>query len=489
MRFQELNATILNSNLRAEIPEMKPVIDLTSPSASVTLPNGAIVSFLGYLTEETETNMRIVAKGEVPVSMVPITEQAIVDVPMIRQSSSSPSFSSSSIMSSFGVQPAGADAVILLTHQFVPNDVDTLRATGKVNALLGGHEHDPFLLTVGDIPLLKAGNDMEFCGIVYLDILPRGDDTTVAKMEMEEKMEGLEGSTEGLKTFISTFYDAKKASTGIFWSAHSPRFNVGTTAQIASIKDFLSQEDKGMGSNVLVEEKNCEDKPVVVSSIPSSVSCYLSPYPALERLHREGLEIIEKFGSEVLYRFPSNGAEYCSRDVRSGPNLVARFLCDVIRSATTADFVCLPSGKVRGNKDYCSLAANREFTFVDALAELPFSNNEFVIVTCTGDEVYRVLSYSTAYHISRGGYLQTDSDVVMSGGSIISIAGEPFDPKKTYKMGAPLTQLKGMDNNPMLQHIGQANGVEKLMVDDLPLLQHIVVQQLRKNRDGKKNDV
>ena len=476
---------MINSNFAALAPEMESVTSECVRSVVISLPSGATLTLFGYLTEETEENMRIIAPDKVPISMTPVTLQALQDCEEVSRITTP---------NKTDLLPQ-TDAIVLLTHQFVPNDIQTLQKTSQyVSAILGGHEHDSFLLTVDGIPISKAGNDMAYCSVLYLDFIPTEDVFQAVTIQEEEK--GIEVSTQPemstenqIVTFISSSYDITKCSTPPTKPkklTQTSKFSVSSMIQLVHMEHLSTHAQN-----------------------PSIPSAYLEPYPSLIQLKEEGDMIIQESGNEVLYEFPNDGVIYSSKDVRNGPNSLATFLCDVVKFSQGTDLVLLPSGKVRGNKNYShSMSApntNFEeqkdgvefertpsktvFTMIDALSELPFPDNEFVIVNCTGEDILKVLGFSYSYHRSRGGFLQTDSGVEYNAGVLKKINGEPFSQDKIYKLGVPLTQLRGMDNNPMLMHIGVESHADQICASDLPLLQHIVINQLQKIRAANQPSI
>jgi len=210
----------------------------------------------------------------------------------------------------------------------------------------------------------------------------------------------------------------------------------------------------------------------------------LTPHPAVVPLVREGKAIVEAAGSQVLYCVPAGGAVLSSRAVREGPNSMGKFLADCVRASLQCEAVLLPSGKVRGNRDY----PDGLVKFIDVMSELPFPDNQVCLIEATGRELESVLQYMWAHHVGRGGFLQTDSQLIYDPvhSKLVSVAGRDaaVDLDRKYSVAVPLTQLKGMDDNPALVAIGVRNNVKAIMVDDLLLLQQVVISHLSKQADA-----
>uniref|UniRef100_A0A0A9YL66 5'-nucleotidase n=1 Tax=Lygus hesperus TaxID=30085 RepID=A0A0A9YL66_LYGHE len=458
-RLQEFKTTMLNSNIEFILPESEPLNKLCVPYATLKLPNGATIRFFGYLTEETQETLQIVNGNKpLPLNILPVLDKATKD---IQQTLYGDDYDFSNFTTTSDpiadtdtnvkagphtprvsqVVPDAPDAIVALTHQFMPFDrILCQNNYEELNLVLGGHEHDPFLEIVDGINILKSGSDSNYCGIVYMDFISKEKNLDGTYKEVQVKRIRYESSSDNLMI---------PPTTTIISLPHSP-FTVIQHVQIANM-------------SVL--------KPL------------LKPVPQIDELVSEGRRIIEKYGSQVLYELPDNNVLYSSKDIRTGPNKFAKFLCDCVKQCCSSDIVVLPAGKIRGNKEY----VNRLITYIDVLSELPFPDNEIITLKVTGDLIERALQYSEEKHVSRGGYLQVDSDVVFTDSTrkhIKSLNHQLFDPAHEYVYTVPLTHLKGIDNNPVLIEIGKINDIDNIMKDDAPLLQHILVQYFSAHYDG-----
>lgn len=120
------------------------------------------------------------------------------------------------------------------------------------------------------------------------------------------------------------------------------------------------------------------------------------------------------------------------------------------------------------------------FSFLLFLACLSLWSAQVCLIWATGREIEAVLQYVYAHHVGRGGFLQTDSRLDFDAATMTlrAVAGAPAAADRRYSVAVPLTQLKGMDDNPQLVSIGKRNDVGTLMVDDLLLLQQVVISYL-----------
>ena len=67
-----------------------------------------------------------------------------------------------------GLREAGADLVIALTHNDLAQDLELLRASGRIDAVLGGHDHLAVAWYDGRQTVLKAGSQGAYVGVLRL---------------------------------------------------------------------------------------------------------------------------------------------------------------------------------------------------------------------------------------------------------------------------------------------------------------------------------
>ena len=430
------------------------------------------------------------------------------------------------------------DVSIALTHQFMPYDRELALKTNFHDVILGGHEHEPFCQTIvrkylkddlkfpmsnsrdinaaeeekekdqpdvihlhpfgrdvnkvfgkstdevlaathapnpmcaGEgVRIIKAGQDALFCIIVIMDFIPKADNDDSKIYDV----------TTPAASPVPRNPDCGNCEAEIcdeYQIARSSKFPY--TIPVSNIPDSILTHSEAAKSPVLIKDTrhwtvlhHCQLANV------HKLEKHVTPDPALVDLYEEGEEIIRQNGNKVVYTIPE-GVHLSSRNVRAGPNSMARFLADAVREATGSAACLLPAGKVRGNKDY----EDGVVKVVDIMSELPFLDNQCCVVEATLEELEYILKYSHQYLYAKGGFLQTDNmlhfDVETNKITMIhGVSVLPTDPRtQVYPVAIPLTQLKGMDNNPYLIKLGFRNNVFDLLVDDLHLLQHLVFRTL-----------
>ena len=107
---------------------------------------GYRIGFLGLVTPVTA---RISSPGK-NVSFAPFVETGTVLAAELRE--------------------AGADLVIALTHNDLAQDLELLRSSGKIDAVLGGHDHLAVAWYDGRQTILKAGSQGVYVGVLRLDL-------------------------------------------------------------------------------------------------------------------------------------------------------------------------------------------------------------------------------------------------------------------------------------------------------------------------------
>ena len=107
---------------------------------------GYRIGFLGLVTPVTA---RISSPGK-DVSFAPFVETGTVLAAELRE--------------------AGADFVIALTHNDLARDLELLRSSGKIDAVLGGHDHLAVAWYDGRQTVLKAGSQGVHVGVLRLEL-------------------------------------------------------------------------------------------------------------------------------------------------------------------------------------------------------------------------------------------------------------------------------------------------------------------------------
>lgn len=118
---------------------------------------GVQVGFVGVLTEATGK----LSVGAMEARFTPALETAKAQAAELRRQ--------------------GAEVVVALTHLDLDDDRRLAReSSGVIDLILGGHDHDPYVLMEGGAPVLKAGANAEFLAVAELEV-SRGDGKTVVR--------------------------------------------------------------------------------------------------------------------------------------------------------------------------------------------------------------------------------------------------------------------------------------------------------------------
>ena len=90
-----------------------------------------------------------------------------------------------------------------------------------------------------------------------------------------------------------------------------------------------------------------------------------------------------------------------------------------------------------------------ELSYLDLQKELPFPT-KMIVLPLPGAVLQAAIAHSRGGEASleKRGYLQVDGGVVIDeacpGSTILAVAGEPFDPQRSYLVGLPRNLLKGI---------------------------------------------
>lgn len=178
-------------------------------------------------------------------------------------------------------------------------------------------------------------------------------------------------------------------------------------------------------------------------------------YPEDEQLRQlvnQRMQAVQMLEAATLLRLDDN-VVLSSLGTRLHQTSVGTLLCSRLRDTLGADGCLLNGGGVRGNREY-----RHTFTYGNLKAELPF-DNEVVVVQLTGEALQRAIVYSRAQApIESGGFLQVDDRLIVaeSGKALISVAGEPFDPARMYRIAIMRNLMFGMDHlEPLIEYAKQ----------------------------------
>lgn len=152
------------------------------------------------------------------------------------------------------------------------------------------------------------------------------------------------------------------------------------------------------------------------------------------------LAAVRELSSAVLLRVPP-GESLSSVGSRVRQTSVGAMVTTKVREALGADLCVINGGGVRGAREYTGA-----FTFGDLETELPFPN-EVVVAEMPGAVIQAALIESRARApVASPGFLQVDGGVVVGEGARIeSVAGEPFDPARSYRVATVRVLFDGLD--------------------------------------------
>ena len=146
-RLAQSNAVWLAGNVR-----YRNGADFPGTAATTIVEHGGYrIGFLGLVTPQTA---RISSPGK-DVAFLPFVETGAA--------------------LAAGLRDAGADLVIALTHNDLAHDLELLRSSAKIDAVLGGHDHLALAWYDGRQTVLKAGSQGAYVGVLRL-VLDRVED-------------------------------------------------------------------------------------------------------------------------------------------------------------------------------------------------------------------------------------------------------------------------------------------------------------------------
>ena len=110
------------------------------------------------------------------------------------------------------LQARGCDVIIAITHVSLAIDKEIAAIEG-INLIIGGHDHDPFLLLENETLIIKCGQNIEHLGIIDLDIC---DNPTTSKAEVRHSFQLLSTydmpSHPEVDTIIDEYVSMRSAS-------------------------------------------------------------------------------------------------------------------------------------------------------------------------------------------------------------------------------------------------------------------------------------
>lgn len=140
--------------------------------------------------------------------------------------------------------------------------------------------------------------------------------------------------------------------------------------------------------------------------------------------------------------FLAPGETLSSIGTRTEQTSMGTLVCSRLRDAFGADGAIFNGGGIRGGRTY-----QRRLTFGDVRGELPF-DNEVVVARLPGRVLRDAIASSRAKAPAEyPGFLQVDDGMrVDAARQLTHVAGEPFDPERTYRIALVREFFEGMDH-------------------------------------------
>jgi 2',3'-cyclic-nucleotide 2'-phosphodiesterase (5'-nucleotidase family) len=178
-----------------------------------------------------------------------------------------------------------------------------------------------------------------------------------------------------------------------------------------------------------------------------------APDPDLRARADHHLAAVRELAGAVLHRIPA-GVSLSSVGTRVRQTTVGTLVTSCVRDVLGADACVINGGGIRASRDYADT-----FTFGDLESELPFPN-EVVVVELPGAVLQSALRESRARAPAPSpGFLQIDDRAVVgSDHTIHHLAGEAFDPARTYRVATVRVLFDGLDGITSLLAFREAHG-------------------------------
>lgn len=150
---------------------------------------------------------------------------------------------------------------------------------------------------------------------------------------------------------------------------------------------------------------------------------------------------VDELSSAILLVVEED-TELSSIGTRSRQTSMGTLIASRVRVALGAEVCIFNGGGIRAGKTY-----EGTFSYGDLQAEVPFEN-EIVVVPLPGQVLADAVRVSRSRApVESGGFLQVcDHTAVGADGTITHVAGEPFDPSRTYRVALVRNLFAGMDH-------------------------------------------
>ena len=208
-----------------------------------------------------------------------------------------------------------------------------------------------------------------------------------------------------------------------------------------------------------------DNKPQVhVQMIPTTD---YDPDPDLKQRIKGHQKILDKLKQARIFRIADwmdhyDSNVFSTRDNRVGPSTGTSVIATLLRMGMRVGCGIINAGSVRGNRDYQD---QEYFAWSDLKAEMPFSS-AMTVVNLPGHVLEATIAGSRRRALeskeASGAYLHGCSNIQFSDDTmkLEYVAGETFQPNRSYLTALPFLLLSGLDNHTPLLEWAQVNGIQ-----------------------------
>jgi len=166
--------------------------------------------------------------------------------------------------------------------------------------------------------------------------------------------------------------------------------------------------------------------------------------------------LLTQLETATLCKIPTS-LSLTSKMMRFKPTSMGTFICSSIKHALGTDVCLLAAGCIRANKDYTN---EEKLTYANLKQEIPF-DTIIVNIELPGSVITNMIEYTRAFAlqeppVEKGGYLQTDDDIIWNSkkNKVIEINRNPVKPDQLYSVSINQMILEGLDNiEPIVNYI------------------------------------
>ncbi|KAL4419585.1 hypothetical protein ABPG77_004834 [Micractinium sp. CCAP 211/92] len=353
----------------------------------------------------------------------------------------------------------GADLVIALTHMRLPNDLRLAESAPEIDLVLGGHDHDYFLMAGKGtgVPVVKSGTDFQHLTEVHIELLPAGagaangcdSRTPPASPSAASGWGGAAPTSPGARpaevpALAGTLLRCSSLPDGGCSSpegASAAEVYAGAAdASLAAAMETCRAAGGEPGSGTLVRAI-CRRHPITAE---------VAPDPAVE-------EIVQRFAKvmgdrmDVVVGTTAVDLDGRFSTVRTGESNLANLVCDVWREACNSDVALLNGGTLRSDRIHPA----GELTHRDLSSILPMLDDT-VKIQVTGTQLVAALENGVSQWPKLEGRFPQVSGVQFAfdpsqppGHRIVpgsvTVGGADLEPDATYSLATKKYLAEGHD--------------------------------------------